>query len=172
MTTRVVSVDDIFASANIMSIAASASSDVIATTTPLPAAKPSAFITIGAPSAFTYSWASAALVKVAYFEVGMLCRTMNCLAKSFEDSNCAARCVGPKIFNPAVFLSSEGKNDEIKRLSYNPPLRTSDNELLQELSIFAVYMHGTKKGILGNDEALKINGTALIEYLQKEYHLE
>ena len=80
--------------------------------------------------------------------------------------------VAAKIFDPAVFLSSEGKNDAIKRLSYNPALRTSDNELLQELSIFAVYMHGTKKGILGNDEALKITGAELISYLQKEYNLD
>ncbi len=80
--------------------------------------------------------------------------------------------VAAKIFDPAVFLSSEGKNDEIKRLSYNPSLRTTDKELLQELSIFAVYMHGTKKGILGNDEALKTAGAELIEYLQKGYHLE
>ena len=80
--------------------------------------------------------------------------------------------VAAKIFDPAVFLSSEGKNDEIIRVSYNPSLRTTDKELLQELSIFAVYMHGTKKGILGNDEALKTAGAELIEYLQKEYHLE
>ncbi len=80
--------------------------------------------------------------------------------------------VAAKVFDPAVFLSSEGKNDEIKRLSYNPALRTGDKELLQELSIFAVYMHGTKKGILGNDEALKITGANLINYLEKEYHLE
>ena len=80
--------------------------------------------------------------------------------------------VAAKIFNPAVFLSSEGKNDEIKRLTYNPSLRKNDHELLQELSIFAVYMHGTKKGILGNDEALKIIGAELISYLQKEYHLQ
>ncbi len=80
--------------------------------------------------------------------------------------------VAAKIFDPGVFLKMEGKNDAIKRTSDNPSLRTTDKELLQELSVFAVYMHGTKKGILGNDEALKINGAALIEYLQKEYHLE
>ncbi len=77
-----------------------------------------------------------------------------------------------KIFSPAVFLSSEGKDDEIKRLSYNPPLRTTDDELFQELSTFAVYMHGTKKGILGTDKSLKIAGAELIAYLQKEYHLD
>ncbi len=79
--------------------------------------------------------------------------------------------VAAKIFDPAVFLNSEGTNNEIKRLSYNPSLRTTDHELLQELSIFAVYMHGTKKGILATDEALKIAGAALLDYLQKEYHL-
>jgi len=77
-----------------------------------------------------------------------------------------------KIFDPILFLSSEGKNDEIQRLNYNPPLRTTDKELLQQFSVFAVYMHGTKKGILTNDETLKATGAELIEYLQKEYHLD
>ncbi|MGE5109005.1 MAG: hypothetical protein ACM3H8_15810 [Sphingobacteriales bacterium] len=80
--------------------------------------------------------------------------------------------IAAKIFDPAVFLSTEGINDEIKRLSSNPSLHTSDNELLQELSVFSVYMHGTKKGILGTDEELKNIGAELIDYLQKEYHLE
>ena len=40
-------------SSSIMSIAASASSTVCATTTPLPAARPSALITIGAPRSVT-----------------------------------------------------------------------------------------------------------------------
>jgi hypothetical protein len=80
--------------------------------------------------------------------------------------------VAAKIFDPATLIKMEGKNDEIKRITENPPLRTTDNELLQELSVFSVYMHGTKKGILGADEELKITGSELIEYLQKEYHLK
>jgi len=80
--------------------------------------------------------------------------------------------VASKIFNPVILLKMEGKNDEIKRISDNPALRSADNELLQELSFFSVYMHGTKKGILGADEELKVEGMRLIDYLQKEYHLE
>jgi len=80
--------------------------------------------------------------------------------------------IAAKIFDPAVFLKMEGNNSEIKRINGNPALRTTDNELLQGLSVFSVYMHGTKKGILGVDEELKIAGSELIEYLQKEYHLE
>ncbi len=80
--------------------------------------------------------------------------------------------IAAKIFDPAVFLKMEGNGSEIKRTSENPPLRTTDNELLQELSVFSVYMHGTKKGIQRTDEELKIAGAELIEYLQKEYHFE
>jgi hypothetical protein len=56
--------------------------------------------------------------------------------------------IAAKIFNPAVFLKMEGNNGEINRTIENPPLRTTDNELLQELSVFSVYMHGTKKAYL------------------------
>jgi hypothetical protein len=80
--------------------------------------------------------------------------------------------VAAKIFDPSIFIKTEGANNEIERISNNPPLRTTNNELLQELSVFAVYMHGTKKGILGADEEIKMAGAELIEYLQKEYHLE
>lgn len=80
--------------------------------------------------------------------------------------------VAAKIFDPAVFIKMEGNNGTIVRISNNPSLRTTDPELLQELSIFSVYMNGTKKGILGADEELKIAAADLIEYLQKEYHLE
>jgi len=80
--------------------------------------------------------------------------------------------IAAKIIDPAVFLQMEGNNGEIKRTNDNPPLRSTDNELLQELSVFSVYMHGTKQGILGADEELKVAGAELIEYLEKEYHLK
>jgi hypothetical protein len=77
-----------------------------------------------------------------------------------------------KIFNPEIFIGTEGVGDDIKRVNGNPPLRTTNYELLQELSIYAVYMHGTKKGILGADEGISQAGAELISYLQKEYKLE
>ena len=80
--------------------------------------------------------------------------------------------IASKIFDPAVMVKMEGINSVIKRIAENPPLRTADNELLQELSVFSVYMHGTKTGITGAAEELKVAGAELLEYLQKEYHLE
>ena len=80
--------------------------------------------------------------------------------------------VAAKIFDPNVFLKMEDDNGDIKRIMDNPPLRNVDNELLQELSVFSVYMHGTKKTVIKTDDDLKIEGAGLIEYLQKEYHLK
>ncbi len=80
--------------------------------------------------------------------------------------------VAAKIFNPAIFLKMEGSNQKIIRTNENPPLRSTDNELLQELSVFAVYMHGTKNGVLGNEEKLRTMGEELIGYLQKVYRTD
>lgn len=80
--------------------------------------------------------------------------------------------VAAKIFNPAVFIKMEGKNDEIMRSFDNPSLRSTDTELLQELSVFAVYLHGTRKGIVGSAEDFKNSGDKLLKYLQEEYKTE
>ena len=80
--------------------------------------------------------------------------------------------VAAKIFDPNVFLKMEDENGDIKKMADNLPLRNNDNDLLQQLSVFSVYMHGTKKTIINTDDDLKIEGEVLIKYLQKVYHLE
>jgi hypothetical protein len=80
--------------------------------------------------------------------------------------------VAANIFDPGVMVKMEDVTNGVKRISNNPMLRTTDYELFQELSVYAVYMHGTKTGILRADEEIKTAGAGLIEYLQKEYHLE
>lgn len=104
---------------------------------------------------------------MAYYEMLPLDRLLESIN---ETEFTEYKKVAAKIFEPAVFLKMEGTGDEIKRTTENPPLRITGNEILQELSVFAVYLHGTRKGILGNEEKLKIKGAELIEYLQKEYH--
>src|SRR5688572_15591296 len=85
----------------IWSIAPCASATLAATTTPFPAARPSALTTIGAPRLVTKAFASSALSKVLCSAVGILCRAMKLLAKSLDASSCAAARLGPKIFRPA-----------------------------------------------------------------------
>jgi hypothetical protein len=80
--------------------------------------------------------------------------------------------IASKIFEPSEFLAMEGANDEIIMSDYNPAIRNTDKELLKEFAVFAVYLHGTKKGIIGNDLKLKKAGAELIEYLEQDYHLK
>jgi hypothetical protein len=77
-----------------------------------------------------------------------------------------------KIFNSTTFLQQEGEHGAILRGTDNPPLRSSNNELLQELSVFAVYIIGTKNGVVTNAEELQSTGADLLAYLQKEYQLD
>ena len=77
-----------------------------------------------------------------------------------------------KIFDPAIFVSMEGKNNEWLRLTENPTLRTTDKNQLQELAIFTVYMHGTKKGVVSAAEGMRMAGDQLIKDLETEYHLK
>lgn len=77
-----------------------------------------------------------------------------------------------KVFQAQELRKLEGKGQEIMRPVSNPPLRSTDNELLQELAVFAVYLHGTKSGIMGADQKIKDAGADLIAYLQKTYHLD
>jgi len=80
--------------------------------------------------------------------------------------------IAAKVLDPSVLVQMEDRNNRITRTNENPRLVTTEKQLLQELSVFSVYINGTKKGILTTDNALKETGAELIEYLQKEYELE
>src|SRR5438477_1295825 len=101
ITTRAPAAPSVCAT-SISSTAACASSREAATTTPLPAARPSALTTIGAARASMYACASAASVNVWKAAVGIRWRVMNVFAKSFELSSCAAARVGPKMRKSAA----------------------------------------------------------------------
>jgi len=77
-----------------------------------------------------------------------------------------------KIFDPFVLRSMEREDGEISRHANNPALRTYDPQLLKELGVHIVYLNGTRRGILPEEESLKKSGNDLITYLEKEYHLE
>jgi hypothetical protein len=80
--------------------------------------------------------------------------------------------IAAKVFDPVVFREMQSDNQGINRTDKNPPLRTMDNELLKELSVFAIYMNGSRLGVLDAEKDLQITGADLIEFLRKEYHVE
>ena len=88
--------------------------------------------------------------------------------KEFEEY----KVVASKIFEPGIFRMMEMEYAQVKRGATNPPLRTYDPELLKELSFFAVYMNGSRKGLLMFEENLRKKGAELIAVLKNEYHLE
>ena len=79
---------------------------VMATTTPLPAAKPSAFTTIGAPVLAMNCFASSASKNTPYAAVGILYFFIRSLANTLDPSSWAAALDGPNTGIPASFNTS------------------------------------------------------------------
>jgi len=77
-----------------------------------------------------------------------------------------------KIFSAEVFLKMEGENIEILRTTETPEIAITTAGLLKELAVYAVYIRGTKKGILASSLELKSTSEELVKYLEKEYHIE
>ena len=65
-------------------------------TTPFPAAKPSALMTVGKSTLSRKFSASFSLSKAKYFAVGILCFLHIFFIKIFEDSSCDEVLLGPK----------------------------------------------------------------------------
>jgi hypothetical protein len=87
--------------------ASSASGKVLHTTTPLPAASPSAFTTTRPPAALARASAGPRVSKAPWSAVGMDAARMTSLAKAFDPSSWAAAALGPKTGIPAsVSLSA------------------------------------------------------------------
>ena len=82
------------------------------------------------------------------------------------------KTIASQIFDPAVFTSMEMKDGKIVRTDQNLPLQSYDPGLIKQLSLFAVYMNGSGRGILGQITELKHKGEIMLDYLQKEYHLK
>ena len=86
---------------SIASAAATASSAVCAITTPLPAARPLAFTTIGVRCRRTTCGSKLSRVTVTEAAVGIRWRRRNSLANALEPSSRAGACRGPKQRRPS-----------------------------------------------------------------------
>jgi hypothetical protein len=106
---------------------------------------------------------------MAYYENIPLIRQLEELYQKEFDQY---KILASRIFDPVVFSSMEMKNGKIIRTDKNPPLQSYDLNIIKQFSVFAVYMNGSGRGILQGAVELKRKGEAMIDYLQKEYHLE
>ena len=76
------------------------------------------------------------------------------------------------IFDPVVFRHQEKANGQIGRGNDNPPLLSYDPKLLKQLSLFVVYLNGSRRSIAPDLENIKQNSIELIQFLKNKYHLE
>ena len=93
-------------SSSIAVIAASASGSVMATTTPLPAARPEAFTTTGAPNSRAAARAVSTVVCIDARAVGTPASRISALANALDVSICAAAAVGPNTGIPCAMQAS------------------------------------------------------------------
>ncbi len=76
-----------------------------------------------------------------------------------------------RMFNPFVF-DKMVSIDGIKRLDYNPPLRSYDTNLQQDLAFYIHQIKGSTFIIEARLELLKNRAINLLTLIKKEYHLE
>lgn len=124
----------------IWSSASSASSLVWATTTPLPAARPSALMTMGAPFSSTKDLAASSSVNTPQAAVGTPAFCMMSLAKALLPSSCAhhwarAEAADARLSHGVHDAEGEGKlrpgNHEINDVSLGKRHQTGDVAILQ-----------------------------------------
>jgi hypothetical protein len=82
------------------------------------------------------------------------------------------KSIAVKIFDPGILRRQENKDGTITRSTDNPLLRSYDAGLLKELEFYAVQMNGSRRSMIPMLKTLKKTAEELIEYLQKQYHLE
>lgn len=80
--------------------------------------------------------------------------------------------VAANVFDPAVFARQETKKGDIIKGRSNPPLQKGALSSVSQLAVFAIYMNGSRKQILANDEDMLKSADELLASLQKAYHLE
>jgi hypothetical protein len=76
------------------------------------------------------------------------------------------------VFEPSIFIRQETEKGDIVKSLDNPPLQKNAGAFIKQLTIYAIYMNGSRKQIIANDEDLLKSANELLSHLQKEYHLE
>lgn len=76
------------------------------------------------------------------------------------------------IFDPVVFRQKESADGEIIRGNENPALLSYDPKQLKQLSLYIVYLNGSRRSIIPVLENIKQQSSQLIQFLQNKYQLQ
>ena len=96
------------------------------------------------------------------------------IIQNIDDERVERRAIDPllaKIFNPFIFDKILANNNEIQKPTDNPPLRSYDISLQQDLAYNINQLKGSNIIISTRLKLLHAKATNIIAFLQKEYHL-
>ena len=96
------------------------------------------------------------------------------IIQNIDDERVERRAIDPllaKIFNPFIFDKMLANNNEIQKPTDNPPLRSYDISLQQDLAYNINQLKGSNIIISTRLKLLHAKATNIIAFLQKEYHL-
>ena len=96
------------------------------------------------------------------------------IIQNIDDERVERRAIDPllaKIFNPFIFDKMLANNNEIQKPTDNPPLRSYDISLQQDLAYNINQLKGSNIIISTRLKLLHSKATNIIAFLQKEYHL-
>ena len=76
------------------------------------------------------------------------------------------------VFEPAELRKHEDNVAGVIRGTDNPPLQKNAPAFYKEMAINTIYMNGSRKQIISNEEDLLASADQLLNYLKKNYNLE
>lgn len=82
------------------------------------------------------------------------------------------KIIAANVFEPSALARQDDGKGGIRRSLDNPPLQKNAGQFVKQLAVDAIYMNGSRRGIISADEELLLSARELLDYLQKEYHLE
>ncbi|MBP6686696.1 MAG: hypothetical protein KA160_02470 [Lacibacter sp.] len=94
---------------------------------------------------------------------------------NLDDDRAERRAIDPflaKIFNPFVFDKMLDEWNNINKPTDNPPLRSYDHSLQQDLAYYVNQIKGSNIQLITRLKLLNEKAINTIAFLQKEYHLE
>ena len=76
-----------------------------------------------------------------------------------------------KIFDPLSLIAFEADDGTINRNTDSPIMANINPALMKQMSVYAVYMKGSRRSMLEIENDIRKKSEELIQYLEQKYHL-
>ena len=77
-----------------------------------------------------------------------------------------------RIFDPLSLIAFETKDGSVNRHTQYSVVINNDPILMKQISVYAIYMKGSRRLILKTENEIREKGEKLIQYLEQKYQLK